>query len=550
MEIEKKRQLQARKRKLGETEPKAASLVARLERGGMALTNLELIDRSTRDGSPRRSWLAWWQPGEELQQRFDFAPEVLMLITPWDEAQAKDVEATEQALRRGLRADRGLVLVLAQDREAAQRLRAAFEETRRIYVVLDFDELARATDAIGWLSRVLTERLGARDLFASGPPVSGWDFFGRERELGELRAHLLAGRPVCIHGLGKVGKSSLLHRLRAQWIEEGRDARGGPQVTPVHVDLQTVIFEKTRVGVMRRLLIAMVDTLRAMGISLSAAGLNRDRSAWEVVADLPPEQAAKEASDALHALIRFARAEGGTVVVTLDEYERLYGADRGIPPAEGLAVLDLLRGLNQQYPRSFCFALVGRNREYAQRARIDGEVNPLYNFAVPFPVAGLTREDLGLLIHRIGKRAGVVFDERAIDLVEQESGGHPFLARQFCRVVERPIPPSERLPRELSREEVLRPLLEFRREVRWTMEEILHAVKRLDPRAPTFLSAVGGGMLHENGAEVTVPAAVLDELVGVGVLARADGALRVRIGAFRAWMVENWAPTEVHRAAG
>jgi hypothetical protein len=222
-------------------DPQAADLLAKLRTPSFELSHLASINR-TRTQSDRRSWLARWKVGDELRERFQLAPEVLMLLAPWREAQARDVEEAERSLEHELKCDRGLVLVLSFDDDIQRRLQAAFAETHRIWVVLDRNSLTKAVDVTAWLRRELTERLGVRDLFGATTPVAGWDFFGREAELAVLRRTLLEGRPVCVYGLGKAGKSSLLKRLRSDWIEEGRsDQEPGrsktARVIPIHVDL-------------------------------------------------------------------------------------------------------------------------------------------------------------------------------------------------------------------------------------------------------------------------------------------------------------------------
>lgn len=557
MESDKKKLLQQRREALQRAAPEVEKLFVVLTRAGLELSHLDMIRRNTRIENPRRSWLARWRVDQRLRERFELAPEVLMLIAPWNETQARDIEEAERTLRSDLKCDRGLVLALSFDDDMEHRLLAAMSETHRTWVVLDRRALANARAPADWIIQTLAQRLGVRDLFGATSPVAGWDFFGRERDLAELRRTLLGGRAVCVYGLGKVGKSSLLKRLRADWITQSQQDqtashRPGPKVVAIHVDLQAVGgVERNQAGVMRQLLAATVDTLDEMGVNLSAAGLRQRHRAWEVVASMPAMEVCKVTLDGLKSLVRHVGAEGGAVVVIFDEYERLYGADRGLPPSEGVAVLDTMRGLLQQSPGRFAFVVAGRSREHAQRARIDGEVNPLYNFAGPFPLAGLPRHELGILVERIGRRAGVVFSSDAVDLVYEESGGHPYLARQYCRIVERLVPVEDRRPFAASREATLRRLGEFRREARWTMDELLHAVQRFDEETPAYLSALLTGDEPRGRDGTPWRPDVVDELVAIGVLARSgDERPTMRIKAFGAWLAANWRPMETARAAG
>src|SRR5690606_31941696 len=122
----------------------------------------------------------------------------------------------EARLENDFRLDAGLVLVIVQDAAAARRLAGPVSRTGRIYVFVEFRALDEAADPVRWLRAKLREQLGAADLFAPGPPVIGCDFFGRDSELRDLRKLLIAGKPVGIYGLRKVGKTSLALRCLEQ----------------------------------------------------------------------------------------------------------------------------------------------------------------------------------------------------------------------------------------------------------------------------------------------------------------------------------------------
>jgi hypothetical protein len=188
--------------------PDADGTVGKLERAGLVLTRAEPTLTGNSQAS-RRTWLLFWEAPPALRESFDLAPELLLVLTPWKEAQAKDVSAAEEMLRRDHRLDRGVVLVVARDRSAERRLGQVVRQTGRLYIFLSFDDVDDVQDPQRWLRDLFQERIGAGDLFAAGRPVFGWDFVGRDREIRSIRGRLLDGRPVGLYIIRKRSRTGL-----------------------------------------------------------------------------------------------------------------------------------------------------------------------------------------------------------------------------------------------------------------------------------------------------------------------------------------------------
>ncbi|UQA62840.1 ATP-binding protein [Polyangium aurulentum] len=521
----------------------ARAVLASLDRADLTLTRAEPADpRGAARKSPR-SWLLYWEPGKHVRERFDLAPELLVVLVPAREVQARDVDKAEQAIRRDYRLDRGVVLVVARDREAAERMSHAARATGRVYIFLSFAEVANVSDPQQWLRQILLEHLGSSDLFATGAPVFGWDFVGRKRELLAIRRHLLGGRPVGLYGLRKVGKTSVLLVLRDQLVAESSAEERVVTAVPVHLDLLGVSFaEANRAGFMRYLLRSIHEAIERLGLSPRDLGLpgsdrRRRRGAEESPAEIETLGVAT-----LDALIDWARRQASRPIVLLfiDEYERLLGGS-GFPEAHGVEILDWIRGLVQRYPGTFNFLVAGLNRHLASVPVVVGRQNPLFNFVIDFPLAGLVEEEHGELVRKIGRRLSLRFEHDALALIYEESGGHAWLARELGRVIDQETPVAGRAPIRIDRAAVERLIPEFRRGVGMTMEEIQRAVSDLDPGAPAALARAEGNPAEAQAAYHELSPRVLDDLERYGVLAKSpEGAWRVRIGCFGAFLQENW----------
>lgn len=552
MELRTRQNLERYREDLLRAAPDVAPVLDRLERADITLTHARSADASGRHEGAR-TWLLYYKPAEHLRQRFALDPEILVVLLPGREAQARDIETAEDVLRRDLRLDRGVVLVIARDGWVKSRLGQLVQHTGRIYVLLTFSEVESAGDPQRWLRSVLIDRLGSSDLFAPGAPVSGWDFTGREQELQTIRRHLEAGRPVGLYGLRKTGKTSLLYKLRERLVADSSPER---MTIPIHLDMQSISFaEMDQVGFMRRLVKLACAALDEAGVSPSSLGLEALLGDIGYLDTLPADQVVKAGIRVLDGLVAWTRERPGQrqVILFIDEYERLLSG-QGFPLSHGLQILEYLRGLVQSPGGRFNFLVAGLSRRLASRPTFEDRQNPLFNFAIGYPLAGLAREEMNQLMRKVGRRLGLVFDHEALDHVWQQSGGHPYLTRDYGRIIDQHVPTNERMddPKTVTIKLVEELQDEFRRSVREAMEEIERTVADLHADAPLVLSCLAqderaGDLLGELGEEV------VDELCRLGVLENIGETgrhlWRVRIGCFATWLIHGWEhvrPTAAH----
>lgn len=526
----------------------AGEILDRLGRAQLLLRRAEPVAHANPQSQAPRTWLMYYEPESHLRERFDLAPELLVLLISSRQAQARDIQQAERALLRDYRLDRGLVLVIAQDQGVHVRLEQAARQTGRTYVLLSLAEVEKVADPQQWLRGLLLESLGSSNLFAAGRPVFGWDFMGRKKELQLIRRHLETGRPIGLYGLRKIGKTSVLLHIRKQLIAESGaahadDGEEKAVIVPIHMDLQAIsLSEWSRPGFMRRLIRSTYETLKELGIDPASVELEPELGALKHLRKLEGEQVERAGTDMLEMLIGWAQEAPAQrrILIFIDEYERLFGKD-GFRLSDGLDILVYLRGLVQTYPETFNFLIAGLSRQFASKSSFIERQNPLFDFMVDFPLAGLPEQEMKELVRKIGRRLSLDFDAEALSLIWNETGGHPYLAREFGRIIDRSVPIRKRTQsKPITRDMALGVRDEFRREVATTMEEMGRAISELDANAPFTLS-----YLHATPAEADTALAVLrpeivDELQRLGILERNNGMWRIRIGCFGAWLRDNW----------
>jgi tetratricopeptide (TPR) repeat protein len=244
-------------------------------------------------------------------------------------------------------------------------------------------------------------------------PVSDvLNFFGREalaRELIDNR--LIAGQPIGLFGLRKMGKSSLMRYMQrlmpcpTAWL----DLQAG-------VDL-AALYE--------RILRAWNNDATArfnVDLGLQDTQLKSDDPSARFF------QLAQDALDKLDNQIPEAR-----LAVFLDEIELI------IPPADAegpvlkryLSLMRMLRGLVQEDGRVL-FMVAGVDVSINRINRWGKEQNPLYQLLQEVCLPPLLKDDCIQMIRNIGRQVELSYADDAEICVARASGGHPFLARQLC----------------------------------------------------------------------------------------------------------------------
>jgi ligand-binding sensor domain-containing protein len=273
----------------------------------------------------------------------------------------------------------------------------------------------------GHESRVLRteveQRLGTDyDPYDVRDPVAGaFSFFGREALVETLLRRLSEGRPVGIFGLRKLGKSSLLQALR--------DRAPFPAAV---INLQTIGRGGSLADLYRRILRYWEQELRL-------------KTDLEWTAPAIPDEAATAAfiSAALELLDRLkAERPIARLGLFLDEVELIVPRPDGSGPdlQRYLTLLRALRGLVDEDGR-LSLVVASLNSAINRINAWHGEQNPTFNLFQEINLPPLTPEACVQMVRNIGLQVGLVYEEGSLEAIAALSGGHPFLARQFCSLL-------------------------------------------------------------------------------------------------------------------
>jgi hypothetical protein len=261
------------------------------------------------------------------------------------------------------------------------------------------------------LRQEIEQRLGAEyDPYDVRDPVSrAFSFFGRDPLMGSIIRRLSQGRPVGVFGLRKLGKSSLLKALR-----------GRVPFPVASVNLQTI---------------------GKPGLDELYARILRYWREWVRVQyemDWKPGALSSDFTSATLSLLdNIERTTGkARLGLLLDEVELIVPCPDGTGPdlQRYLSFMRAMRGLVEEDGR-LSLVVASLNPSLNRINTWKGQQNPVFSLFQEIYLPPLTKEDCTQMVRNIGRQIGLVYEDESVETIADLSGGHPFLARQFCSLL-------------------------------------------------------------------------------------------------------------------
>jgi hypothetical protein len=282
----------------------------------------------------------------------------------------------------------------------------ADQEKNWIIIALTVEEI-RSTRTKGWgIRQPIAAQIFTRDLFNEVLPLrTDLDFFGREGYIFELGDAIQLVQNIGLFGLRKTGKTSVLYKL--QRTKEGAnniflyyDCKK-PRYRELHYgDFLTVICEdiSSRLGIARQF---------------------RELPAVERI-----ERIAAHVGKRHRIVLIFDEIEYISFRAKLDPHWR----------DEFVSMWQTLWALQSEY-RNFCYLISGVNPTVVEQDDVNGTQNPLFGIVKSRYLTGLSLDEVRRMVHVLGRRMGLSFQEDATLLLFKKYGGHPLLTRQACSVL-------------------------------------------------------------------------------------------------------------------
>ena len=273
------------------------------------------------------------------------------------------------------------------------------------------------------------KRLGPQyDPYDTRDPVSQtFSFFGRDALVEDIMRRMQEGRPVGVFGLRKLGKSSLLQalRVRALFPVALLNLQSlGPQEDPYREYVRALEYWKNWMKIYYGLQVDLPD------ITTKDSTASFVKAIYSLLNHLEQHHSSRmDQTD--------SRRYEARLGLLLDEIELItprQNNDTGPNLERYLTLMRAIRGLVDEDGR-LSLVVASLNPSINRINAWQDEQNPAFNLFQEIYLPPLAHEDCVQMIRNIGRQVGLVYNDSAVESIANLSGGHPFLARQFCSLL-------------------------------------------------------------------------------------------------------------------
>jgi len=378
------------------------------------------------------------KPSKAISAALGIQKEVLVLVTNFQTLQVRTIHAAKKIIDEGEgRFESNVAIILHKDSNGEMNLKNWGRELGvSILPVLYKSKFPEGDE----LERVLCYELYSHDPFdVTGPVSNDAQFYGRRTEAQDLARKLQLGQIRSLLGVRKIGKTSIINRIISE-LE--------------NYDCISIMIDCSRDEVWS---MDANQLMESIAINVSSA---IETSEKYVRLELPTKYIRR--LDESAKILENAAAEAGKpIILFFDEVDYITPSS---PTSsswkdEFNKFWRNLRVAYQEMGRSkgiLSIVLGGVSSKWFTVGDINGVENSVLAFIPEEYLSPLPRGASSAMIKKIGRMAGLIFTEKAADLIAQESADMPYWIRKMCSYIHRNIPVDARpFTLELDRVQLL-----------------------------------------------------------------------------------------------
>ncbi len=371
------------------------------------------------------------KPTDNYQELFNVELEIVVVFSNYTTFETRTLDAVDFVERKyqALRLEKLCCVIISNDENIVERINdlVKHDQESQLVVPFSYNELKSNSDPF-FIRNRFKSHFYTRDLFAFESPLKkDLYFFGRNDLVLKLVNRHRSNENTALFGLRKTGKTSVVFGIKRVLETLGEYS--------VFIDCQNPSLHKRR---WNNVLWYILEEIRKQIAPLLQVKPESNFS--ELNAALLFESTLKDAS-------RLVKQK--SILIVFDEIENI--TFNTSPSEHWTLELDFvflwqsIRTVFQKNSNLFSFFIVGTNPNAIETSQIKGKDNPIFNqiyfeyipnFDVP-----QTRE----MVRKLGRIMGLQFEETIYAKLTDDFGGHPFLIRHVCSIInkisnfERPI---------------------------------------------------------------------------------------------------------------
>lgn len=458
------------------------------------------------------------KPTDIYREMFNLEREIIVLFSPYERFEPRTLDAFSTIFNRHepFRIDRICSVLISKCANIGNEIRNLLKNDKEAQIVVPFyyGELLEKKSDTFFLRNRFKDNFYTRDLFAIGGPLkTDLYFFGRSDLVHALLDRHASNEVSGLFGLRRTGKTSVIFGIqRALQRSEGFS---------VFIDCQFPAFHMLRWN--KALFFILSETKKQLNLKFR---LNKEEEFVETKAPSLFEEGLRQIYDEL---------KSKKLLLIFDEVENITFSVSPSPhwknEMDSIHFWQTLRSLFQRLSHTFSYLIVGTNPLCIEMPTISGVDNPLFG---QIPLQYIPRFDVPQtreMIRRLGKIMGIHFDEIIYGKLTEDFGGHPYLMRHVCSVINS-IGSKER-PTRVDKTLYEKAKQEFLRNYSTYMDMILNVLKEYFPDEYDMLAFLAQGDIETFKSFARDSPLYTNHLIGYGIIEEAIGNYSFRIDSIR-----------------
>ncbi|MFK9120719.1 cold shock domain-containing protein [Peribacillus frigoritolerans] len=462
------------------------------------------------------------QPSEKYRESFNMFNEVLMLFSTFNLYDDRAMDYVDKLfMDYSNRLDPVVIVLISKDKNINEIIKRnnSINHESRIIVPFSYDEIIHDSFSEEILQSRLREYFYQRDLYAMESPLkSDSYFFGRTNIVHNFFDKYSIGEQTGLFGLRKTGKTSVLFA-----IQRLVDTRKGMSV---YIDCQNPGVYGLRWYELLEHIIRRIDEDYSLGLkSLTGAFDEKDAP-----------------NKFLKSLKEVSQKTSKRVLIILDEIEHItFELSRNEHWKSGedyLSFWQTIRSIIQTEQNLCSFVVAGVNPKITEQVSINGYDNPIFNNISVTYLSLFTIEDVKSMVGEIGAYMGLKYDESVYHKLHTNYGGHPFLIRNVCSMLnsyfkQRPYNITNR-DYDDYKEEIDSKLISY-------IRSILFVLDSWYPLEFDILKDIALGNKLDYSSKISSNILSINHLLGYGIVTRsAQNNYYIEIDAIKNYMKNNY----------
>lgn len=347
----------------------------------------------------------------------------------------------------------------------------------RLIVPFSYSEISNGLSEEMLLNR-LRSFLYERDLFGVASPLnSNSTFFGKDRtnSISELYGRYRQGEHGGVFGLRRIGKTSILNLLKQRVQQDNGVA--------VYFDMSMLHHQRWN-SLLHSIIKRIEDEYAFSSLDADYLQLPKDFSLPEGASRYNEPKAPASFGEDMKMLYR---ALGNRrILLIFDEIEQIgfttSPTEHWKAGNDALYFWQVIRAVYQMNSELFSFVIAGVNPKCIEISTINGIDNPIFNMLSSLYISLFDIGDIKEMLTSIGGHIGLSFEEEVFAKMIDDFGGHPFLTRKVCSMINSEIlKDGEERPFKVTKYRYSSRSEQFQSELESVIQQILSVLEEYYP---------------------------------------------------------------------